>query len=67
MGTPDGALREGKPWTYYASMVHDALCQYDTQVPLKKDEVVRIFNDMLEEVGFPLRRQYVAVVNKNGP
>lgn len=28
LGTPDGIIHEGKPITYYASMIHDALGQF---------------------------------------
>ena len=63
IGTPDGALYQGRPHTYYASLVHDALCQFDVDIPIKKDRVVEIWNDMLSEVEFPLRQIYVYKVD----
>ena len=67
IGTPDGALRFGKPWTYYASLVHDVLCQFRHDIPLSKEQVTQIFNDQLLEAKWPLRRPYVKAVDKLGP
>ena len=67
LGVPDGRLRHNVPMTYHASLVHDALCQFRHEIPITKQQVNAIFNDMLWEVGFPLRRLYVGAVNKFGP
>ncbi|EGG93500.1 hypothetical protein IMCC1989_1159 [gamma proteobacterium IMCC1989] len=67
IGTPDGALRFGKPWTYYASLVHDVLCQFRHHIPLSKEQVTQIFNDQLLEAKWPLRRPYVWAVDNFGP
>ena len=67
VGTPDGALRLGKPWTWEASLVHDALCQYRQQIPLTKQQVTQIFNDQLAQLQWPLRRLYVWAVTVFGP
>ena len=67
LGVPDGRLRHNVPMTYHASLVHDALCQFRHELPITKQQVNAIFNDMLWEVGFPLRRLYVGAVNKFGP
>ena len=67
LGTPDGALRFGKPWTWEASLVHDVLCQFRKDIPLSKQQVTKIFNDQLAESKWPLRRLYVWAVDKLGP
>ena len=52
VGTPDGALNENKPVTYYASLVHDALGQfakkYPEKIPFNRKERDLIFKEMLE-------------------
>ncbi len=67
IGTPDGTLRFGKPWTYHASLVHDVLCQFRHDITLSKQQVTQIFNDQLAECQWPLRRLYVWAVNTFGP
>lgn len=67
IGTPDGALRYGKPWTYYASLVHDVLCQFRHEHPLTQKQVTTIFQDMLTEVHWPWRKVYVWAVDYLGP
>jgi hypothetical protein len=56
LGTPDGHIDcdTGKPFTYYASLVHDCLLQYDI-VPRK--EADRIFYDLMPD-RYPLRLLY---------
>ncbi len=66
-GVPDGNLYFGKPWTYYASLVHDVLCQYRNDIPISKDDVIKVFNDQLTEIGWPLRCVYVSAVSWFGP
>ncbi len=67
IGTPDGTLRFGKPWTWEASLVHDVLTQFRQEIPLSKQQVTQIFNDQLAESKWPLRRLYVWAVDKLGP
>jgi hypothetical protein len=62
IGVPDGALRLGKPWTYYASVVHDVLCQFE-EIPITKKQSVDAFDFLLKECNWPLRRVYVFFVN----
>ena len=67
IGTPDGRLQEGKPITYYASLVHDALCQFRQDIDISKAQTVEIFRDMLNEAGFGLANIYAYAVDKRGP
>lgn len=70
LGTPDGALNpDGRPQSYYASLVHDFLCQYSQQIPIHKQNTVSLFEEMLIEGGFsPLRAAvYAIAVNLFGP
>lgn len=67
IGTPDGALRHGVPWTYYASLVHDVLCQFRHEIPLSQQQVTQIFKEQLEESKWPLTKLYVMAVTKLGP
>ncbi|MFC2120969.1 DUF1353 domain-containing protein [Bacteroidota bacterium] len=41
-----------KPYTYYASMIHDVLYQYKRCAPVTRKEADRIFYIMLKESGF---------------
>ena len=53
IGTPDGKLcQDGRPQAFYASLVHDALCQNSKNVGISKDVASSIFSDMLRERGF---------------
>jgi hypothetical protein len=61
IGTSDGIInyRTGKPLASQASLVHDALCQYEF---ISKKETDKIFLEMLREVKFmPARIYYYAV------
>lgn len=62
LGVPDGHVdyRTGKPFTYYASMVHDALYQYLDTIPVTKDQVDRLFLEMLGD--FKLKQVYYLAV-----
>ncbi|QCK15644.1 DUF1353 domain-containing protein [Mangrovivirga cuniculi] len=56
-GNFDGKLKRFgkgnyKPYTYYASMVHDVLYQYKRCAPITRKEADRIFYNMLKESGF---------------
>ena len=41
-----------KPMTYYASMVHDCLCQFKREAPVTRKEADLIFYQMLKDAGF---------------
>ncbi len=49
LGVPDGHIdhRTMKPFTYKASMIHDALYQYLDSVPVPKAKIDLLFKDML--------------------
>ena len=66
VGAPDGHFdhRTGKPFTYYASMVHDALYQYLDTIPVPKKEVDRLFLKMLGD--FKARWFYYSMVRLFG-
>lgn len=70
-GTPDGILRHGKPWTYWASLVHDFLCQFgqerDNGFPMNAKQTHRLFKEMLDDVDWPLAGIYYRVVRLFGP
>ena len=63
IGTPDGHTdyRTGKPHTYYASLVHDALYQYEIGT---KEHADNVFLLMLDH--FPLRKVYFWAVRLCG-
>lgn len=70
LGPPDGALlMDGRPQAYYASLVHDYLCQYRASIPIRKDTTVELFREMLVKRGFsPLRASiYANAVKLFGP
>lgn len=54
VGTPDGLIskKSGKPKTYYASLVHDALYQYYGYHGIPRKTVDRLFYHMLKKSGF---------------
>ncbi len=64
VGTPDGALNQNKPITYYASLVHDALGQFakkePERMPFNRKERDLIFKEMLE--GFAFKWVYYLAV-----
>lgn len=64
-GTPDGAVdtTTGRPKTYYASLVHDALCQFQpAELPLSSAQVDKCFLLLMHETKFALRYIYYAAV-----
>lgn len=70
LGTPDGPLgADGRPLSYRASLVHDALCQYAPELPIARDVSVAVFAELLAEAGFPAwrTRLYAAAVRRFGP
>ena len=66
VGVPDGHIdiRTMKPFTYRASMVHDALYQYLDTIPVLKRSVDRLFLEMLGD--FRLRHIYYLAVRLFG-
>lgn len=69
IGTPDGVVhaRTGRPKTYYASMVHDALYQFlNTDTPLTRRQADDAFVRLMSESDFSLRWIYWAAVRLFG-
>ncbi len=69
LGTPEGVVhaRTGRPKTYYASLVHDALYQFlPDGLPLKRRHVDAFFFDLLAESDFAPRWIYWAFVRLFG-
>lgn len=66
IGVPDGHVdyRTGQPYTYYASLVHDALYQYLDTVPVPKAKIDLLFLKMLGD--FRLRKIYYFFVKHVG-
>jgi hypothetical protein len=64
LGTPDGGLKEGKPITYYASLVHDALGQFceENDIPFNRSQRDLIFKEMLEQKDFKLASIYYLAI-----
>jgi hypothetical protein len=61
LGTPEGAVYKptGKPKTYYASMVHDALYQFlDADAPITREQADHCFLKLMEESEFVLAGLY---------
>jgi hypothetical protein len=55
LGTPEGVVHRdtGRPKTYYASMVHDALYQFlDTDAPIRRRDADAFFKRLLRESDF---------------
>ncbi len=66
IGVPDGHIdhRTMKEYTYYASLIHDALYQYLDTIPITKEEVDLLFLKMLGD--FKLRHIYYFFVKYFG-
>lgn len=64
IGIPDGALDEGKPATYYATLVHDALGQFceENDYPFDRRQRDLIFKEMLEQKHFKLSLIYYLAI-----
>ena len=68
-GTPDGTpnSRTKKPKTYYASLMHDALCQFlDAGSPVTRAHADRIFLELMTRDNFAPRHLYYAAVRLFG-
>ena len=69
LGTPDGVVdsRTGRPKTFYASLVHDALYQFVPDgLPLTRRQADQCFLRLLEEAGFRPRMLYYLAVRGLG-
>lgn len=71
LGIPDGPLMTGgRPVSWQASLVHDALCQFRPEIPgLKKSATVKLFQRLLCESRAPalMRFLYPVAVYLFGP
>lgn len=71
VGTPDGKLGiDGRPQAFFASLVHDVLCQFAPHLPIFSPKLPSdLFYNMLLEAGFSQARAkiYRAAVLKFGP
>ncbi|MCF8379414.1 MAG: DUF1353 domain-containing protein [Bacteroidales bacterium] len=70
-GTCDGKLKrfgtgDYKPYTYYASMIHDVLYQYKRCAPITRKEADIIFYRLLKQAGFMWAWVYFAGVRLLG-
>lgn len=69
-GTPDGAISTitGKPITYYASMVHDVLYQFNLEMEeyVNRSDVDKVFLDELKKQHFQLSFSYYNSVRMFG-
>lgn len=70
MGIPDGALNaiHGKPKTYYGTLVHDALRQFDDHpdMPFTSKQIDLQFYSLLRQSGFSLSEVYYIFVRLFG-
>lgn len=69
LGTPDGVVhaRTGRPKTYFASMVHDALYQFlKTDSPITRRQADSCFFQLMEDSDFSPRYLYWLAVRVFG-
>jgi hypothetical protein len=66
IGTPDGRVivNTEKPITYYASLIHDILLQFRTDIGISRKQADRVFLQYLGD--FSLRYLYYIVVRGYG-
>ena len=68
IGIPDGpTMSDGYPQTAWASLCHDALCQFKHELPIHKEQSLSIFDTMLRECHWWARGIYLFAVDKFGP
>ena len=70
LGVPDGPLNpEGRPQAWAASLVHDFLCQFSSEIVINKQSTVDLFREMLIIGGFSVFRAnlYTKAVDLFGP
>jgi hypothetical protein len=67
-GTPDGKLdfKTKKPITYYASLLHDVIYQFKTEIPISRKEADLIFKEILKLHKFKLTKIYYFFVRLFG-
>ena len=70
IGVPEGEINPdtGKPRTYYASLIHDALLQFssDPRMRFSRAQIDEMFYDILKRDGFKAAPLYYFVVRKLG-
>lgn len=67
---PEGKLLpSGFPESYYATLVHDALCQFRKEIHITKDATVLLFRELLMTGGFSdfTATLYASCVSMFGP
>ncbi len=66
VGTPDGRIivNTEKPITFYASLIHDILCQFRSDIGISRKEADRVFLTYLGD--FSLRYLYYFAVRSYG-
>lgn len=54
LGTPDGSFNSStqRPYTYYASLVHDILCQFESLLVFTREEIDFMFYLILKDSKF---------------
>ena len=64
VGTPDGIIdkQTGKPKTYYASLLHDAMYQFANKDIVKRKDVDSEFLRLMQRQNFKLAKLYYYVV-----
>ena len=68
IGIPDGPMQpDGYAQTAWASLCHDALCQFKHDIPITKAQSLCVFDTMLRECGWWARKIYTFAVNHFGP
>ena len=57
LGTPDDIIdpKTDKPYTYYASMIHDVIYQFKDIITISRKEADIIFKLLLKEYGFIIK------------
>ncbi len=70
IGAPDGTVKKvtGKPKTYFASLIHDALYQFmdHPEMPLTRKEMDKLFLALMQQSRFSLRGVYYLAVRTVG-
>jgi|GEM_PF-4176720 len=63
-GTWDGKINNGIPETYYATLIHDVLCQFFNieNFPFSLDQIDNIFYKMLKDINFKYASMYYKAV-----
>jgi len=66
VGTPDGRtiVNTEKPITYYASMIHDILCQFRPDIGINRKEVDKVFLLYLGDLYCTIDGKEIDVISK---